>query len=447
MASNVKMGCNQDQFPISIPLLKSNTFFKAVGNILKKAFGKAVMKINNHKFLLITYVILLTTVPIVSTDMYLPALPKMMTLFGAPLELVNLTLAMFFIPFAASSLIWGTLSDKYGRKPILIISLVTYIVASALCVVAGNIYQLILLRAFQGTGGGAAVAVSVAIVKDVFEGRERERVLVYLSSLMAVAPVVAPIIGAEILRFFSWRGIFAIFSLFGTVLFLGCLFFTETAVKDSEKSILDTFGNLRILVRNPGFISPLVIFSIASIPTLMFVGGASDIFITHFGLSEQAFSLFFGFNAAISVIGPFAYILMARYFSTESIIGASFFLIAASGVWIILSGDQGPVLFALAAVPGALGGSLNRPPSMNILLEQGKRDTGTASSLMNFSFLTTGCIGMFFISLAWTNRIFIFGLTCLIVGLLAMLFWPRAWKRCNPSLVQVASEVVPSVSC
>lgn len=124
---------------------------------------------------------------------------------------------------------------------------------SFLCMIAANVYQLIFLRAFQGIGGGAAMAISMAIVKDVFEGRERERVLVYLSSLMAVAPVVAPIIGAEILRFFPWRGIFAILSFFGVLLLMGCLWLRETAVKDSEKSIFETFGNLRTLVRNPGF--------------------------------------------------------------------------------------------------------------------------------------------------------------------------------------------------
>lgn len=169
---------------------------------LERADGKGLMKINDNKLLLVAYLIVLYTVPIVSTDMYLPAVPGMMALFDAPLELLNLTLALFFIPFAASALIRGTLSDKYGRRPILLISLTLYVLTSFLCMIAANVYQLIFLRAFQGIGGGAAMAISMAIVKDVFEGRERERVLVYLSSLMAVAPVVAPIMGPRYCAFF-----------------------------------------------------------------------------------------------------------------------------------------------------------------------------------------------------------------------------------------------------
>jgi MFS transporter, DHA1 family, multidrug resistance protein len=383
---------------------------------------------------------MLTTVPIFSTDMYLPALPKMVELFGTSLKLLNLTLILFFIFFAASSLVWGTLSDKYGRKPILITSISAYVVASFLCAIAGNVYQLILFRAIQGIGGGATMAVAIAMVKDVFSGKERGRVLVYLSSLMAVAPIVAPIVGAQILQVTSWRGTFVILGLFGTLLIVGSLLLSETAVRNPDKSVLKTFSSLKTLLKNPGFSLPLILFSIASMPILMFVGSASDIYITGFGLSEQTFSFFFGFNAAFAVIGPFAYILLARRFSTQAIIGLAFLLTAASGIWIVLSGNQSPVMFALAIVPSALGSSLSRPPNMNIILEQGKKDTGAASSLMNFSFMMTGCTGMLFISLDWENRILVYGLSALVAGLVPLLLWPMAWRRCDPAQLEANTE-------
>lgn len=393
------------------------------------------MKLNDNKPLFTAFLIMLTTVPMFSTDMYLPALPKMVELFGSPLKLVNITLIVFFVLFAASSLIWGPLSDKYGRKPILLIALSVYAVSSLLCVISGNIYQLILFRALQGIGGGAAMAISMALVKDVFTGKARERVLVYQSCIVSIAPVVAPIAGAGILQYTSWRGTFVVLFVFGVILILGSLLMQEPSsfVNDPHKNIRKTFGGLKTLAQSPGFALPLMLFSISGMPILMFVGSASDIYISNFGLSEQSFGFYFGFNAAISAIGPFAYILLARRFSPQALIGLSFFLMAASGLWVVLSGNCSPIIFALAATPLALGSGLNRPPGMNIMLEQGKQDAGAASALINFMFIAMGCVGMFFISLDWENRILVYGISALCTGLFALLFWPKAWEKCNPA--------------
>jgi DHA1 family bicyclomycin/chloramphenicol resistance-like MFS transporter len=400
------------------------------------------MKLNDSKSLFAAFIIMLTTVPMFSTDMYLPALPKMVELFGGSLKLVNMTLIVFFVLFAASSLIWGTLSDKYGRKPVLVISLGTYAVSSLLCAFSGNIYQLILFRALQGAGGGAAMAISMALVKDVFTGKARERVLVYQSCIMSIAPVVAPIAGAGILRFTSWHGTFVVLFVFGVILFLGSLLMREPSsfIKDPDKNLRKTFGSLKTLAGSPGFALPLILFSVSAMPILMFVGSASDIYISNFGLSEQSFGFFFGFNAAIAAIGPFVYILLARRFSPQALIGLSFFLMAASGLWVVLSGNYSPIIFALAATPLALGTGLNRPPGMNIMLEQGKQDAGAASSLINFMFIATGCVGMFFISLDWENRILVYGISALGTGLFALLFWPKAWEKCNPALLYAGKQ-------
>lgn len=394
------------------------------------------MKLNDNKPLFTTFLILLTTVPMFSTDMYLPAMPKMVELFG-PLKLVNLTLVVFFIFFAASSLVWGTLSDKYGRRPILLASLSTYTAAGFLCAISGDIYQLITWRALMGIGGGAAMAIAIAIVKDVFNGKDRERMLVYISCVMSLAPVVAPITGAAILKFTSWRGTFVVLGAFGTLLLLGSLLMREPSAftKDPYKTLGKTFSSLKTLVKSPGFALPLAIFSIGGMTILMFVGCASHIYITHFGLNEQAFGFFFGFNAAITSIGPFLYILLAKRFTPQSLIGLSFFLIAASGLGVVLTGHYSPIVFALAAMPLALGTGLNRPPAMNIMLEQGKKDSGAASSLINFTFLATGSIGLFFISLDWRNRILVYGISALGTGLFALLFWPKTWEKCDPSLL------------
>ena len=128
--------------------------------------------------------------------------------FKAAPILINLTLILFFIFYAAGSLFWGTLSDKYGRKRILLIGLVIYTVASALCALSGNVYLLILFRILQAIAAGAATAVAQAIVKDSYSGQKRLSVLTMVSSMTMISPIVAPVVGALILRFTSWRGVF-----------------------------------------------------------------------------------------------------------------------------------------------------------------------------------------------------------------------------------------------
>jgi MFS family permease len=149
--------------------------------------------------------------------------------------LVNLSLIVFFIFLSISSIFWGPLSDKYGRRPIMLAGVILYTVSSAFCVFSGSIMQLISARIFQAVGAGAAMAVNLAIIKDVFPGRRRERTLAWVSVLNGVIPVIAPSIGAQILKLTSWRGIFGTFTLIGALICIFALFLTS-GCRQSAKS-------------------------------------------------------------------------------------------------------------------------------------------------------------------------------------------------------------------
>jgi DHA1 family bicyclomycin/chloramphenicol resistance-like MFS transporter len=381
----------------------------------------------------LVYLIFLSALPPFTTDMYLPALPKMIEQFHSTVGQVNLTLVLFFIFFSASILIWGTLSDKYGRKSVLLLCTAVYVVASLLCAIAGGVYWLVVFRVFQAMGGGATVAVSMAITKDVFEGRERERALAFISIFMVIAPITAPIMGAAILTVMSWRGIFMLLSGFGAIAFTGALLLTETVQKVHDKGVIKTIGNLAKLLKNPGFAYPLPLFSLMSFPVFMFIGASADIYVSGFGLNEQSYSLFFGGNALCSALGPLLYMAVSKHFRTSIIIATTFSLTFASGLFVILLGNRGPFIFAFTVIPATVAASMLRPPSANILLEQGKKDAGAASSLMTFSFVFIGSLGLQFISLDWGNRIFMLGLIYMLAGLVSLALWPLAWKKCNTS--------------
>ena len=149
---------------------------------------------------------LLSAVVPLSIDLYLPALPTMTAYFRVPEYETNLTLILFFVFYALATLVWGPLSDKYGRRRILLVGLAVHAVAGALCAVSLNIYQLMFFRVLQAVGAGAATAVATAIVRDTYEGRKREKILAIVQSMVIISPALAPVVGALLLRFTSWRG-------------------------------------------------------------------------------------------------------------------------------------------------------------------------------------------------------------------------------------------------
>ncbi|MBC3795455.1 multidrug effflux MFS transporter [Acetobacterium tundrae] len=378
---------------------------------------------------MIIFLVLLSAFAPLSTDLYLPSLPTMTTYFNVPEYLTNLTLILFFVFFSLGILIWGPLSDKYGRRPILLIGITGYAIASFLCAASFNIYQLIFFRVLQAIGGGSASAVATAIVKDVYQDRKREETLAFVQSMVVIIPAVAPVIGALLLTFTSWRGVFIIQGVLGIIILTGSIVFQETLVTRSTGSILHTLGRLGVVLKNPGFTSLLLIFSMSSIASLAFISSSSYIFQNDFGLSSQVYSYFFAFNAMAMLLGPLIYIKLSSHFKRFSIINLCFIVTVLSGVAIVLLGHLSPWIFALALFPATLAGSCSRPPSAYLMLDQQVGDTGSASSLMGSFATIMGSLGMIIISFNMDHLILIIGALNIFLGLFAGGCWLIVTKK------------------
>ena len=164
-----------------------------------------------------------------STDMYLPALPAMSRSLGTGVGPVQLTLSVFLVGFAVSQLVMGPLSDRFGRRPVLLVGLAVYLVATLACVFAPSIEALIAARFFQSLGACTGVVLGRAVVRDVYGRARTARMLAYMSAAMAVAPLVAPIIGGYVVVWFDWRAVFMVLAAFGlTMLVLVAAFLRET---------------------------------------------------------------------------------------------------------------------------------------------------------------------------------------------------------------------------
>ena len=390
---------------------------------------------NNPKqlsgFMIMVFVALIASFPPLSTDLYLPALPTMSKQLGCSVWEVNLSIVVFFIFVSASSFIWGPLSDKYGRKLMLLIGVPLFIISSFFCMVSQDVYQLIIARILQATGAGAAMAVNLAIVKDVFPGKKRERTLALAAVLNGMIPVVAPTIGSLIIRFSDWRWIFGLLAVIGILVLMFIFFLKETNREYSAESTFRTTLRLFVVLKNPHFYRLLIVFSIVSIPLLAFIGVSSFIFVQRFGLSTEVYSIYFGAIASFFIIGGPIYLFLQKFFRPIPIITACYIGSIVSGALILTIGQTSPNLFAISVALGYLCVSISRPPSNSLLLEQQDRDTGSASSLIQATFVLTGSVGMMVISFDWSNRIMVIGLMNIILSSIGFLLWIYTKSRCR----------------
>ena len=261
---------------------------------------------------LIALVTVLGMAPPLSTDMYMPSLPKMATEFGTPAFYVNLTLIVFFIFMAVGMLIMGPMSDRYGRKKILILSLILYGIGSAACVFAMNVWFMILVRIVESLGAGGMVSLSVAIIKDCFDGKTRAAALATVQSMSVIAPIASPVVGAIILQFSTWRTVFVVLTCVSVVCIIGGLLFEESIHEEeiTDGGIKDAAGRMMRICRNRNFTPFLLSVSLFSAPFMGYLAVASYIYEDYFGLSPTMFSVFFRhkcFNICVWTYDIYAY--------------------------------------------------------------------------------------------------------------------------------------------
>lgn len=372
---------------------------------------------------LILFLAALTAFPALSTDLYLPALPGITAYFGVPEYQTNLTLILFFVVYGLAILVWGPLSDRYGRRPVLLVGMSAYTLGGVLCAVASNIYLLMAFRVLQALGTGAAVATATAIVKDVYEGRRREVTLAIVQTMTVLSPAIAPIVGALVLRLTSWRGAFVTQAILGFLVLGGTIVFTETVGARLTGNPLASLKRLGVVLKNGTFTSLLVNFSLLAMAGLAFITSSSYIYQVTFGVSSQVYSYFFALFAAGLAVGAPIYVWLSRHFERTSIITFCFVMAAAGGLLVLLVGRKGPWPLILALLPLAFSISCTRPPTTYVLLAQHEGDAGSVSALIAASNMVMGSIGMIVVSLELWGRVELIGALTLGLALVSLGLW------------------------
>lgn len=369
------------------------------------------------------FLVIISAFPPLTIDLYLPALPQMVEVFNTDRSMVNLTLSSYFVTYAIGLLFWGPLSEKFGRKPILLIGLAGYMVASILCAMTNSIEQLIGARVFQAFAGSAITVIATAIVKDLYDGREREKIMATIMSLVIIAPMVAPVFGAFLLKIASWRMMFVTLAIFGAFASVLACCYRETLENKYQGSIFRSWGRMGVVMKNRSFVKLLIIFSIIPMALMGFLAAGSYIYIDHFGLTEQQFSYAFAFNALCASFGPTIYMKLSYRMPVQKVISGCFALLALAGIFTLTIGDLSPWFFMFIAAPATLMAIIMRVPGTNLMLNQQDHDTGSAVALIQFFSMICGSLGMVLVSIRPDSLIENLGFIQLSVGTLGGLMW------------------------
>ncbi len=258
----------------------------------------------------------LTAFPAMSIDMYLPAFPAVAATFATDTAAVRLTMAAFLIGMALGQVVWGPLSDRYGRKRPLLLGLAVYVVTSVLIAISPNIEVLTALRFVQAFGGAAGFVISRAIARDLYSGRDLARMLSAITVVFGLAPILAPLMGSAVLAVTSWRWIFGVLTLFGLACFAFSAPLPET-LPEQQRSGHDVRRAVRQyghILRERRFRYAAMVGALGSVTLFSYVSSASVVVIEAYGQSPATFAwVFAGLSICVSAGAQLNLRLLRRY--------------------------------------------------------------------------------------------------------------------------------------
>ena len=384
---------------------------------------------------------LLASFPPLATDMYLPAIPLLEQSWHQPLTVVNLTLVGFFVSYCFFLLVYGPVSDRFGRRRPLLAGIALFILACLFCSLSGSVSALIASRVLQGAGAAAAAALALAISKDVYHHEERARILAWIGVIMALAPAIAPIFGSWIMLWFSWRWIFIAQAAVAVIAFIGVLRMPETLQVTTSTGFFKTAGIYLHLFRNRRYLGLALMVSLVMLPHFAFIAGSADIYISHMGLTEQSFGYYFAINALAFMAGSLCCTRLLPRFGSWWVMTVSFAGLLCGGIVMLAGIFPGPWGLALPMSIGTFSMGLGRPPSNNLILEQVDQHAGAASSMLVFLFFLVGAFSMWLISLDWHDKVGVIGMLASGVGGLILVTWLLLPPRLTGKQVEKAAEI------
>lgn len=373
-----------------------------------------------------------------TTDLYLPALPALTRDLGSTAAAVQLTLTSSLVGLALGQLVFGPLSDRLGRRRPLLIGMAVYTLATVVCAFADSVAVLVAGRALQGAAGAAGLVIARAVARDRYEGVAMIRFLASMGLIAGLAPILAPVVGAQLLRFTSWRGTFAALAVLGVLITVGSLLSLHESLPPERRhgqGLSSTTRAIGGLLRDTRFLGYILTSTFGFGALFAYVGGSSVVLQTVYAISPQTYSLLFAVNS-VAVVGFTQLngrVLVNRLSSaallllglgTAALAGAALVLFTA--VWDVGLAGVWPALFLLMASMGVV-----LPNSSAQALTMAPHAAGSASALIGTGTFLCGAVVAPLSSAGGSPSAVLLGvvvLSCALLALAAFTLLCRPWS-------------------
>ncbi len=346
--------------------------------------------------LLTIFLGMLAAIAPLSTDMYLPALPEMMEDFDVAPSMIQLTLTASMAGMALGQIVAGPVSDEQGRRKPLMIGMLVFAVSSAACVFVKSIYIFLVFRFIQGCSGGAGIVIARAIARDVCKGPALTRFFSMLMLVNGLAPILAPVIGGQILRFSTWEGVFVLLTVIGVILTICAIIMTETlsARRRVEGGVFASIKGFKGLFSQKYFMGHCIMQCFGFAAFFAYISGSSFVFQNIYHVSPQVFSLIFGVNGiGLMISGALTGRLAGRVEDWKILRTALY--VAVIGSVLLLAGfiihmPLPAVIVVLFFTVSTL--SCMATSSFSLAMQAQGRNAGSASALIGFFSMISGAV-------------------------------------------------------
>ncbi|MER5766693.1 Bcr/CflA family multidrug efflux MFS transporter [Streptomyces sp. NPDC001985] len=383
----------------------------------------------------------LTALPPLSMDMYLPALPAVTESLSSPAATVQLTLTACLAGMALGQLVVGPMSDRWGRRRPLLIGMVVYVVATAICAFAPTAELLIGFRLLQGLAGAAGIVIARAVVRDLYDGVAMARFFSTLMLVSGVAPVIAPVIGAQVLRVTDWRGIFVVLAAVGVLLTVVVVKWLPETLPPERRhggGVGQALRTMRGLLADRVFTGYMLTGGLAFATLFAYIAASPFVVQEIYGASPQTFSLLFGVNSiGLVLVGQVNGRLLVGRVSLNKVLGTGLAVIVLAALALLLMtlgvfGEVGllPIAAGLFVLMAAMG--LGMPNTNALALNRTPHAAGSASALLGTSSFLIGAIASPLVGIAGEDTavpMAVVQLVCALAAVGCFLGLCRPWQQ------------------
>jgi DHA1 family bicyclomycin/chloramphenicol resistance-like MFS transporter len=360
----------------------------------------------------------------ISIDMYLPSLPSLAKAFMITDSAAQGTLTSFMLGFATGMLVYGPLSDAYGRRPVLLGGMLLYVVATIACALSPDIETLVVARLVQALGAGAASVLARAIARDTHEPAQAARVLSMLSIVTSCGPLLAPLVGGQLLLLGSWRVVFAVLTVFGIACALAAVYKvpeTWPREKRARAALRSSFAAYRRLLADPVTYGHLLCGGMAFAAMFAYISATPFVYIQYFHVPAQFYGFLFGLNVAGIMGGNFLNTRLVIRLGSLPIISFAATVCAVASVAVAVAcltgwGGLWSIVGSLFFMVGSVG--VLSANCTTDLMHRYPQNAGAAAALFGAIQLTLGAVASAAIGLQEAASPRGMGLVILVCGLL-----------------------------